>query len=79
MITEFRLPDLGDVRVRGTESAGTARLKGDLRMVPFLAKAVRDRQRPLRNDLVVGLGRRSPVGGRAAQRPPSPPPPPGRG
>ncbi|HVM55372.1 MAG TPA: DNA/RNA helicase domain-containing protein, partial [Acidimicrobiales bacterium] len=31
-------------------------VKGDLRMVPLLAKAVRDRQRPLRDDLEVGLG-----------------------
>ncbi len=31
-------------------------VKGDLRMVPLLAKAVRDRQRPLREDLVVGYG-----------------------
>jgi DNA helicase IV len=32
------------------------RIKGDLRMVPLLARAVRDRQRPLRSDLVVGYG-----------------------
>ena len=32
------------------------RVKGDLRMVPFLAKAVRDRERPLRDDLEVGFG-----------------------
>jgi DNA helicase IV len=32
------------------------RVKGDLRMVPLMAKAVRDRQRPLRDDLVVGYG-----------------------
>jgi DNA helicase IV len=41
------------------ESRGDAlanRVKGDLRMVPFVAKAVRDRQRPLREDLEVGLG-----------------------
>ncbi|MGD9796730.1 MAG: hypothetical protein AB7O29_01835 [Acidimicrobiia bacterium] len=31
-------------------------VKGDLRMVPLLAKAVRDRQRSLRDDLVVGYG-----------------------
>lgn len=31
-------------------------VKGNLRMVPFLAKAVRDRQRPLRDDLVVPFG-----------------------
>jgi DNA helicase IV len=33
-----------------------ARVKGDVRMVGVLAKAVRDRQRPLRGDLVVGFG-----------------------
>src|SRR5690606_32173185 len=32
------------------------RVKGDLRMVSFLAKAVRDRERPLREDLEVGSG-----------------------
>jgi DNA helicase IV len=32
------------------------RVKGDLRMVPLLAHAVRDRQRPLRRELVVGMG-----------------------
>jgi DNA helicase IV len=31
-------------------------VKGDLRMVPFMAKAVRDRERPLRDDLVIGFG-----------------------
>ncbi|HEY2331589.1 MAG TPA: DNA/RNA helicase domain-containing protein, partial [Acidimicrobiales bacterium] len=39
---------------RGDQLAN--RVKGDLRMVPILAKAVRDRQRPLRSDLVVGYG-----------------------
>ncbi|MGI8757747.1 MAG: HelD family protein [Acidimicrobiales bacterium] len=33
-----------------------ARAKGDLRMAPLVAKAVADRQRPLRDDLVVGFG-----------------------
>ncbi|HYD09172.1 MAG TPA: ATP-binding domain-containing protein [Acidimicrobiales bacterium] len=32
------------------------RVKGDLRMVQVMAKAVRDRQRPLRKDLEVGFG-----------------------
>jgi DNA helicase IV len=31
-------------------------VKGDLRMVRLVAKAVRDRERPLRDDLVVGYG-----------------------
>jgi len=33
-----------------------ARVKGDRRMVAVLGRAVRDRQRPLRRDLVVGFG-----------------------
>ena len=33
-----------------------SRLKGDLRMVRFLSRAVRTRQRPLRDDLRVGYG-----------------------
>ena len=39
---------------RGDQLAN--RVKGDLRMVQVLAKAVRDRQRPLREDLEVGFG-----------------------
>ncbi|MBW3546739.1 MAG: AAA family ATPase [Actinobacteria bacterium] len=38
------------------EGPAAARVKGDVRMVTVLAKAVRDRQRPLRRDLVVGFG-----------------------
>jgi DNA helicase IV len=38
------------------DEAVADRVKGDLRMVRLLAKAVRDRQRPLRDDLVVGMG-----------------------
>jgi DNA helicase IV len=37
-------------------SATAERVKGELRMVDVVAKAVRDRQRPLRKDLVVGFG-----------------------
>ncbi len=37
-------------------NAATARLKGDARMAAVLAKAVRDRERPLKTDLVVGFG-----------------------
>ena len=39
---------------RGEQPANL--VKGDLRMVSFMAKAVRDRQRPLRDDLEVGFG-----------------------
>src|SRR4051812_25806346 len=45
-----------DVSVRSYDRGLTARVKGDPRMVRFLARALRDRERPLRNDLVVGYG-----------------------
>ena len=64
------LPSLGEAGVElgvladlvpepvGDEREGrlAARVKGDRRMVPVLARAVRDRERRLRRDLVVGLG-----------------------
>ncbi|WCO67927.1 AAA family ATPase [Iamia majanohamensis] len=51
------LADLVDtVAVRGRDDPLPARVKGDARMVKVLAKAVRDRKRPLRRDLVVGYG-----------------------
>ena len=40
----------------GRERPETALIKGDLRMAAVLAKAVADRERPLRRDLVLGLG-----------------------
>src|SRR6187549_1697595 len=48
------IPD--GVPVRGYDRPETARVKGDPRMVRVLAKAVRDRERPLRSDLRVGYG-----------------------
>ena len=52
------LSDLVSPRVRtdrlGTEAA--AAVKGDLRMTDLVRRAVRQRQRPLRDDLVVGFG-----------------------
>ncbi|MBL0203575.1 MAG: hypothetical protein IPQ14_04425 [Candidatus Microthrix sp.] len=45
-----------DTRVAITESLPVARIKGDLRMVPLLRKAVKDRQRALREPLVVPFG-----------------------
>lgn len=42
--------------IRGSDAPTGARIKGDLRMAAVLAKAVRDRQRPLRRDLSVGYG-----------------------
>ena len=44
------------VSVRGDDAPVAARVKGDLRMAAVLARAVRDRRRPLRDDLTVGLG-----------------------
>ena len=45
-----------DVRFGTVDSGAVARVKGDVRMTDVLAKAVRDRQRPLRDDLVVPFG-----------------------
>jgi DNA helicase IV len=51
------LDDVGDgVRTSGRDIPRTARIKGDLRMAKVLAKAVRDRERPLRDALKVGYG-----------------------
>ncbi|MEM8922458.1 MAG: UvrD-helicase domain-containing protein [Actinomycetota bacterium] len=47
-----------DVRVTGRDDEVAARIKGDLRMVNLVRRALRDRQRPLRTDLVVGMGAR---------------------
>ncbi|HZB71965.1 MAG TPA: ATP-binding domain-containing protein [Acidimicrobiales bacterium] len=43
----------------GPEPRRAARVKGDRRMVAVVGRAVRDRQRRLRRDLVVGLGLQS--------------------
>jgi DNA helicase IV len=45
-----------EVRVRGVDDAAVAKLKGDVRMVKVLAKAVRTRQRPLRRDAEIPFG-----------------------
>ena len=48
---------VGGVRVGDRrEQAEVGRLKGDLRMVRFVSKAVRTRQRPMRADLRIGHG-----------------------
>ncbi len=44
------------VRVDKLDNESTASVKGDLRMIKVLARAVADRQRPLREDLVIGFG-----------------------
>jgi DNA helicase IV len=45
-----------EVRVRGTERAAVARLKGEAKMAAVVARAVRTRERPLRHDLLVPFG-----------------------
>ncbi len=45
-----------EVRVRGSDDPAVARLKGDVRMVKVLTRAVRTRQRPLRRDVEVPFG-----------------------
>ena len=45
-----------EVRVRGVDDPAVAKLKGDVRMVNVLARAVRTRQRPLRRDVEVPFG-----------------------
>ncbi len=47
---------VADIRPRHQDSALAARVKGDSRMAAVLAQAVADRQRGLRDDLVVGYG-----------------------
>jgi DNA helicase IV len=47
---------VSEIKVRGTDNAGVATLKGDVRMVKVLARAVRTRQRPLRGDVEVPFG-----------------------
>jgi DNA helicase IV len=45
-----------NVAVRGRDAPATARIKGDARMSKVLAKAIRDRERPLRKALRVPYG-----------------------
>jgi len=45
-----------EVRIQGYDRGLTARVKGDPRMSRFLSRAVRDREQPLRDDLVLGYG-----------------------
>ncbi len=46
-----------NVEVRAREPEPLARLKGDLRMVEFLARAVSTRERRLREDVTIAVGR----------------------
>ncbi|HWF17039.1 MAG TPA: hypothetical protein VG244_12715 [Acidimicrobiales bacterium] len=47
---------VSEVRVRGVDDPAVAKLKGDVRMVKVLAKAVRTRERPLRHDTEIPFG-----------------------
>lgn len=44
------------VRVVGRDMGLTSRIKGDLRMIDVVKRAVRDRERPLRSELQIGFG-----------------------
>ena len=56
-VEEVMLVDLvPDVTFGAHDRAEVARIKGDVRMADVVAKAVRDRERPLREDLVVPYG-----------------------
>nr|MDQ3757730.1 AAA family ATPase [Actinomycetota bacterium] len=48
---------VSDVRVRGVDAPLAGRVKTDARMAKVVARALRDRQRPLRRDIVIGFGR----------------------
>ncbi|WP_208029090.1 HelD family protein [Rhabdothermincola sediminis] len=45
-----------DVRINAYDTGVAARVKGDLRAATLLARAIRDRERPLRDDLIVPYG-----------------------
>src|SRR5271163_520170 len=45
-----------EVRVRGVDDAASAKLKGDVRMVKVLTRALRTRERPLRRDVEIPFG-----------------------
>ncbi len=45
-----------DTRIRGADADGVARIKGDLNMAKVLRRALRQRERPLAEDLVIAYG-----------------------
>ncbi len=56
-VEQVVLADLApEVDFGGSDSALAARVKGSIRMAQMVAKAARDRERPLREDLVVPFG-----------------------
>ena len=46
-----------NVEIRGRDSEEVDQLKGDIRMVTLIARALRTRQRPLRSDVSIPVGR----------------------
>lgn len=55
---ELRTVDglIDGVRARAVDSRESARVKSDFRMIEFVARAARDRQRPLRHDVTIPVG-----------------------
>lgn len=51
--TPAEMLGLPDVVVEGFDDEATARVKGDLRMAQLIRRALRDRQRPLRQDFTI--------------------------
>lgn len=51
--TPAEMLGLPDVAVEGFDAEATARVKGDLRMAQLIRRALRDRQRPLRQDFTI--------------------------
>ena len=46
-----------NVEIRGRDAEPVDELKGDLRMARLLARALRTRQRPLKDDVEIPIGR----------------------
>ena len=51
--TPAEMLGLPDVAVEGFDAEATARIKGDLRIAQLIRRALRDRQRPLRQDFAI--------------------------
>ena len=67
----------GGAAASGREDEDTARLKGDARMARVVARAVADRERPLRRTVEIPFGRPGAALSRRARRPGRQPPPSG--
>ena len=56
VLADLLVDIFADVRVTLPDPSDSAAVKGNKRMVPVIADAIKDRQRALRDDLVVGFG-----------------------